>query len=219
MNQLSMLQRNWQTLFIGSAFVFIVSTTIEPYPFDWLLKIIPMLMLILYSITFLQKGMPMAFILGLIFSVSGDFILSFYHARGFIFGLGAFFMAHVFYIFSFGRWQFTVKKILISLLLLATTLFFLTLLYPHLGQLKVAVIAYMIVLLLMSMGSILSTRSNNWLILGGVSFVISDSLLGFNKFYSPITNAHLLIMVSYYLAQFSLVKGFSGRFEIAEDKI
>jgi len=81
------------------------------------------------------------------------------------------------------------------------------LLLPNLGELLIPVVAYMSVLLLMGMSSVLSRKTNAWLVLGGLSFVISDSIIGLNKFYSPIPDAHLLIMVTYYFAQFALFKG------------
>jgi uncharacterized membrane protein YhhN len=73
----------------------------------------------------------------------------------------------------------------------------------------------MVILLLMALATVFSEKSNGWLIAGGISFVISDSLLGFNKFYMPVAQADVLIMVSYYFAQFSLLMGFikAYRFE------
>ena len=64
------------------------------------------------------------------------------------------------------------------------------------------------ILLLMAITTLLSTKSNQWLIIGGLSFVLSDSLIGLDKFYQPIVGAHYFIMVSYYFAQFALFKGF-----------
>ncbi|KXJ69199.1 hypothetical protein RP20_CCG028371 [Aedes albopictus] len=40
--------------------------------------------------------------------------------------------------------------------------------------------------------------------LGSVLFVISDSIIAFDKFYSPINNAQFAIMVTYYVAQFGI---------------
>jgi uncharacterized membrane protein YhhN len=61
--------------------------------------------------------------------------------------------------------------------------------------------------MLMGVFTLLSKISNLWLILGGISFIVSDSIIGIDKFYSPIPHAGILIMISYYFAQFSLVKG------------
>lgn len=39
---------------------------------------------------------------------------------------------------------------------------------------------------------------------GAIMFCISDFLIAFNKFYMPITHAQILVMVTYYAAQFGL---------------
>eukprot|EP01039_Chlorochromonas_danica_P008453 gene8453-9319_t len=45
-------------------------------------------------------------------------------------------------------------------------------------------------------------ESSAWLcLLGALSFVSSDTVLAFNKFYAPIPHAHLIVMVTYYLGQ------------------
>jgi uncharacterized membrane protein YhhN len=67
------------------------------------------------------------------------------------------------------------------------------------------------ILLMMAIATLVSKRTNVWLVIGGLSFVLSDSLLGIDKFYFPIPHATLFIMVSYYFAQFSLVKGYYRR--------
>lgn len=43
--------------------------------------------------------------------------------------------------------------------------------------------------------------------IGGLSFVMSDSLIGINKFYQTIVYADFMIMTSYNFAQYALVRG------------
>jgi alkenylglycerophosphocholine hydrolase len=133
-------------------------------------------------------------------------ILGYDAERGFIFGLAAFFLAHICYIASMCplRWQRT-PAIALYLLFAAVLL---GLLLPFLGSLLIPVLAYMSILLVMAIATLTSHKSNLWLIIGGLSFVCSDSLLGLDKFYQPIRYAPILIMTSYYLAQFALILGF-----------
>jgi uncharacterized membrane protein YhhN len=77
-----------------------------------------------------------------------------------------------------------------------------------LGELFIPVLAYMSILLIMATMTLVSRRSNTWLILGGLSFVFSDSLIGIDKFYHPISYAPIMIMMSYYFAQYALLRGF-----------
>lgn len=200
-------------LFVFLAVNFILSTLIKPYPMSWAVKILPMFLLIGVAWKLLKNKSAQGryFITGLVFSACGDFILDYDRVNWFIFGLGAFFIAHVFYLASLMPY---VKKLsqskhyafLISYLVYGVLM--LSILSGGLGELFVPVVAYMSILLLMALATVFSQKSNNWLIIGGISFVLSDSLIGFDKFYSPIDNVSLFIMISYYFAQFSLLKGF-----------
>ena len=54
----------------------------------------------------------------------------------------------------------------------------------------------------------MTDKSNGFLVLGGAVFVISDSILGLNRFYLEIAHADIAIMIMYYIAQFFLITGF-----------
>ena len=210
-HQLNWINTWWQKLFMLSAVLFTLSTHFEPYSYSWLLKIIPVGLLILYVSHKNQKGISTLFTLGLAFSVLGDFILDYDRQSGFIYGLGAFFVAHIFYIASMGKWSIKSKSSLIGLAVLSYGGIISYLIIPQLGKLLIPVLAYMGILFVMSLSALFSYRSNRWLILGGISFLLSDSIIGLNKFYYPIPYSHLIIMTSYYLAQYALVKGFTNQ--------
>ncbi len=196
--------------FVITAALYSLGTFVEPYALSWLLKVAPLIFLISYSMVKTHNDITKVFILGLIFSMIGDFTLGFYGKAGFLFGLAAFFLAHIFYIVSFGRWEYHKKSFAIALVMIVIAILLLRILYDELGALKIPVIAYMIILLIMSLSTLFSIKTNNWLVVGGLSFVLSDSLLGLNKFHGVFPYAQVLIILSYYLAQFSLVKGLSG---------
>ena len=46
-----------------------------------------------------------------------------------------------------------------------------------------------------------------WMTMGAILFVVSDSLLAFNKFFSPFNNAGVIIMLTYGLAQLFITEG------------
>lgn len=195
------------------ASAFVVSTLVKPYPLSWAVKLLPMVLLIILAIKklgFSKSGK--FFVVGLLFSACGDFILDFDRQNWFIFGLGAFFIAHLFYLASLKPYVKILKQtqyLLISLIYVGYGGGMLWLLAEGLGQLLIPVVAYMSILLLMALATVLSEKSNVWLVVGGISFVFSDSLIGFDKFYMPIENVSFAIMVSYYFAQFALFKGFT----------
>ena len=209
-------------LFIFLAGMFVLSTLVTPYPLSWAVKLLPMLLLIgvaVQKVGFTQENKY--FVLGLVFSACGDFMLDFDRHNWFIFGLGAFFIAHLFYLASLKPY---IKK-LMQIKYLSTILAYIAygavmlfLLADGLGEMFVPVTAYMSVLLLMALATVLSDKSNSWLVVGGISFVISDSLIGFDKFYLPIEHSHFAVMISYYFAQFALLKGFIAAQNLAIKK-
>ncbi len=208
-NQIS---KTYSIGFFLLAAAFVVSTIVKPYPLSWAVKLMPMLLLIglaIKNVGFTHRSK--FFILGLIFSACGDFILDYDRQNWFIFGLGAFFIAHLFYLACLKPYA---KNLMQRKYLLTTCIYFsygagmLWLLSDGLGQLFIPVVAYMSILLLMALVTVLSEKSNKWLIIGGISFVFSDSLIGFDKFYMTIEHVSIAIMVSYYFAQFALLTGF-----------
>ncbi|MDP4679522.1 MAG: lysoplasmalogenase, partial [Cyclobacteriaceae bacterium] len=54
--------------------------------------------------------------------------------------------------------------------------------------------------------------SFNQVFFGAILFMISDSLLGLNKFLLPIENAQLFILMTYMLAQWNIVNGLLKHF-------
>jgi len=83
---------------------------------------------------------------------------------------------------------------------------------PFLGNMKLAVRIYGVVLSFMWMLAMHTLFSKNkkagwWMTLGAILFVASDSLLAINKFYSTFNYAPLMIMLTYGLAQLFIAEG------------
>lgn len=212
------VNKNNTLVFITLAISFILSTLLKPYPFSWAVKTLPILLLIVITWQHIkQLGIQQPsssakyFIFGLLFSSCGDFLLDYNQQDWFIFGLAAFFIAHLCYLNSlrpFNSLQLSNKKPLIIAIYASFGLLTFMLLVDGLGELFIPVLAYMLVLLLMALATVFSHKSNLWLVLGGISFVLSDSLIGFDKFNSPIVLNQLWVMATYYFAQYALVKGY-----------
>ena len=135
----------------------------------------------------------------------------------FLGGLGAFLMAHVCYGAAFlgggGGQRVTPGKLAGWLLLAAFGGAMLWLLTPHLDDaLRVPVYCYMAVIL--GMGALAVDRHGRtapqsfWLVaVGAALFIASDSVIALNKFVAPVPGARALIMASYTLAQFLIIRG------------
>lgn len=167
---------------------------------------------------YVEKYLRTYLILALIFSWFGDILLLFVDQNKlyFLLGLGAFFMAHVFYIILFRRIissDSNTNPTNIVPLLIAVVLYDFVLtsvLWIHLGDLKYPVLLYSIVLSGMLFTALIASKQLNspskiQIVYGAILFVISDSLLAFNKFYHPFQAASLLIMLSYIAAQYFIL--------------
>lgn len=138
--------------------------------------------------------------LGMLFSWAGDVALMYSGETSFLVGLGAFLLANVAYIVLFARKLRSRRMPVWSALYAIWWLGLVLLLAPHTGSLLIPVAAYGLVLGTMA---VLGTACNAWIAVGGALFVLSDSILGINKFLPglELSHASFLIMLSYILAQ------------------
>ena len=143
------------------------------------------------------------FLAGLILSFFGDLFLLF--KWGFLPGLGSFLLAHLCYIISFKKKpQKRIKEFWPIILSLYASIL-LVFLFPYLKEMKIPVFIYAVVISVM-MYSALKTHNRN-LIIGALFFLISDTLLSFYMFFQPLIMLNLLVMTTYILAQWFLVRG------------
>lgn len=156
----------------------------------------------------------------LLFSWIGDVVLLFTDISElyFILGLVSFLTAHIAYCVLFNKQligEIQINKILFgigSLLIAFYLIAMVTVLMPKLGELKIPVIVYAAVIstmLLFAFNGYLIWKKPAalYIFLGAVAFVISDSILAFNKFYAPIERNSFFIMLTYLVAQYLIVVG------------
>lgn len=145
-------------------------------------------------------------LVGLVFSCLGDALLI-WHETHFITAMAAFAVAHVSYIraFGFSRPYKWVKGIpFVGLLLFVMYLF-----YPGLqGILLPGVYIYIWIICSMGWRAVAQIDLENtwsWTSLfgciGAVLFMLSDLIIGINKFVTPVPLSRVLIMSTYYAAQ------------------
>ena len=148
-----------------------------------------------------------AMLCGIGFSWVGDTSLLYGDTTGFLTGLGAFLLAHAAYLFAF--FQLPGARRPRPLIVVAYLIYFVALLSalgPETNLLLAPVAMYGFVLVMT--GMIGSTV--NWLAgLGGALFVVSDSVLGANKFLPGFAmwQVDFVIMIGYTGAQLAIVLG------------
>ena len=138
--------------------------------------------------------------LALLFSWAGDVGIASPGELSFLVALGFFLIAHVFYIALFLRKLRMRRLSLWSLVYLAWWIALVAILAPHIGALLIPVAIYGLVL--GAMGAI-ALSCNRWIAVGGALFVVSDTILGLNKFLPSfeLWQVDFLIMLSYLAAQ------------------
>ncbi len=160
--------------------------------------------------------------LALIFSWGGDVLLMYQpkHELYFVFGLASFLVAHLFYIFTYRQFRIEdtsnallgVQRFRYSFPIILAGTGLITVLYNHLGGLKIPVVIYALVLVFMVLNALFrfgrtSMISFSMVFFGATLFMISDSLIAINKFLMPVANSGFWVMITYITAQYLIVEG------------
>lgn len=202
--------RGWAVLIGLSALVGTASAVIAGG--EWLHYVFKPLTTLLVAALVLrapQAHLPYrnAVLAGLLLSTLGDVFLMLPQDL-FVFGLGSFLLAHLAYLFGFTRhrgfspwrWPFLAYALLAGGVL--------AVLWPRLPEaLRVPVLVYVIALAAMAAqaAAVALVRAHAGSVLaacGGLSFVISDALLAFDRFHTPVEHGRIYVLASYWLAQF-----------------
>jgi uncharacterized membrane protein YhhN len=206
--------------YIGLSIVYLLIIFSGQAQIAWFIKpfLLPFLLL---GVFFYGNFASKKFLLtALAFSWIGDIILLFADRDEmyFISGLIAFLISHVVYIITFSK-QLKIRNrknkavfwigVTVIIVYLLTML---TILLPSLGDLKIPVFVYALVISTMLLfafkGFLIWEEPANWyILLGAIIFVSSDSILAFDKFHAPIVLNSFLIMITYLIAQYLIVVG------------
>jgi alkylglycerol monooxygenase len=147
----------------------------------------------------------------LVFSLVGDVLLML-PGNYFIQGLGAFLVAHVFYIALFrqGQGWFPNRGALALVLGVGAAMY--AVLWGGLTApaLQIAVACYVAVIALMAAqaigrAAVVGNSAARWVALGACVFMVSDALIAVNKFVTPVPMSGLWVLATYYLAQWLIV--------------
>jgi uncharacterized membrane protein YhhN len=217
----------WLILAIIAAAVEVFATQKDNQKLEFFAKpaVMIFLWIWLYASTGLQ-GSTLWFGLGILLSLAGDVLLINPSDRMFVLGLIAFLLTHIFYIIGFKEelLNFTGWSLIL--------LFFIAingyrLLRRIVGAMRAQkqsalvnpVIVYSLVISLMLFAALSTIFDLTWktsaaffVSVGAFLFYLSDLILAWNKFVSPLKNGRILNIVAYYLGQISLIAGVINQF-------
>lgn len=196
-------------LALGGVALFLLGLQLELKSLCLLSKPLPLIALLLW----LRTAPPSAYRRwigsGLLLSLVGDLLLE-WPADLFVFGLGAFLLAHLAYLLAYLGASRRPAPVALLLAGLAAGGMFALLASSDLGELLLPVAVYSLAIgsmlwrALARLGTAGSARSN-WLAAGGaLLFVLSDSLIGINRFVAPFEGARYAIILSYWLGQWGI---------------
>jgi uncharacterized membrane protein YhhN len=157
-------------------------------------------------------------IVALLGGMFGDiFLMLKNEEKWFLFGMVAFLINQIFYILAFflsitnyatfNPW---------TLFLLGPTLLILVFTVPRFlkksEDMKIPVLVYMVAIVLMHIAALIRLSTLQGLasiliFIGSISFIFSDSSIAINKWAGEFTNARLIIMTTYLMAQFYITLG------------
>ncbi|KAJ8676657.1 hypothetical protein QAD02_012444, partial [Eretmocerus hayati] len=181
--------------FVKSVCVYFVLLAEQPCLLTVCFKCLPIISLIFFI---LLHGISLSneysfnrkILIGLVFSCFGDAFLVW--PSCFIIGMSMFAIAQIMYITAFGFNPFNAK---LGAIIYATCAMIICILMPGLtGVLKIGVPVYTLLLGTMSWRAMArvqySQKHQTWIrvcsCIGSICFVISDTLIGFHHFYSPV---------------------------------
>ncbi|CAH0994037.1 hypothetical protein EMA8858_00144 [Emticicia aquatica] len=147
----------------------------------------------------------------LLFSCFGDTFLMFQRQNPnfFLLGLGSFLVAQVTYTIIFQK-ENKVQYLKRLPFLLYTVVLLNILISKIPADFKIPILVYSLAITLMGIKAMerqTNTKSYQFVLIGAISFIISDSLIAINKFAFAIPFPDILIMATYILAQYLIVEG------------
>ena len=146
---------------------------------------------------------------GLVASLAGDILLMLPQGL-FVAGLAAFLLAHLCYIMAFAADGAGLRAPLLpGIPVFASALAVLIYLWPSLGPVRVPVSCYVVAITTMSWQaiarwSVRRTPDAALAAIGSLFFLSSDLALAINRFMAPFAGASLMILGTYYAAQWGL---------------
>ena len=172
------------------------------------------------------SGAALWFGLGILLSLTGDVLLMISLDRLFMAGLVVFLLAHVAYLIGFNipvpeisAWGF-VLAIIVGLGGMRITRRILASLTANgHGRMRIPIIIYSVVISLMLLSAMMKLTDLTWdanaavlVSVGALLFYISDIILAWHKFVSPIQNGRIYNIGAYHLGQIMLIAGVVAQF-------
>lgn len=189
----------------------------------------PAVMVCLFVWLFLRTGLQgniLWFGVGILLSLLGDVLLMISLERMFLFGLAAFLLAHISYIIGFkdellkpSAWSLVLMIFILVNGMRVIRRIVGVMRAKGQDALTTPVIVYSLVISLMLFAAMSTIFDRTWktdaalfVSAGAFLFYISDLILAWNKFVSPVKNGRMINILAYHLGQIGLIAGVISQF-------
>ena len=181
--------------------------TLDNLWFNAAFKAFPALLLFAWLAAYSRHRLDISAIVFLVCAV-GDVLLAMPFEYSFIAGLSTFLFAHLLLVYRLAPYRKNTPKRLIAIgviTLLATISGVIIL--RNSGSLFWPVLLYIAIITSMALFAILAAHRSLLLAFGAVTFLVSDLLIGINRFVLAFPFEHQLIMLTYYTGIYLLALG------------
>jgi uncharacterized membrane protein YhhN len=203
----------WLGVWFAFALTYILTMSMQPYALHYVIKAVPIWMLAVLCWQQLDGSAQKIMTVAMIFSSGGDVLLSLPLSYSFPAGLSSFLVAQLLYIFllsrrrgGFQQGELGRSRLWLLALIGLYYVMMLVVLIPKTGELAVPVTVYMTAICSMGLFAALY-KGSQWVLLGALCFMVSDSVIAINKFLVPFDLSGVVIMNTYYLAQLMIAVG------------
>jgi uncharacterized membrane protein YhhN len=185
-----------------------LSLLLFPFPGHWVLKFTPMLVAAVVLAATLELRLAAVMAIGFIAAAAGDLFLALHRQDYFIQGLSCFLITQIAYSIAFidqskgllRRWPYWLP-----IPIVAAGVFFLA--YPHLADHLLPVTVYALALIVMTVSASLAEARPGRIYFGALLFLLSDALIGIDRFVWSFDHALLIIIATYFFAQYLIFTG------------
>jgi len=199
------INRTTGLAFAVCALAYLVTIPYSPYPGSLLVKALPVLILLGVALSSLQGRARIFMAVALLLSACGDIFLE---LDMFTPGLGSFLIAQLSYAWYFFSQRNTSTLPYVRLLVIAAIMLSVSVpVVSNAGEIFIPVAVYMSAITAMGIGAALYRAPSNILFAGALLFVASDSMIGINRFVTPLPGSRYAIMLTYYGAQLLILWG------------
>lgn len=194
---------------------------------EWIAKPAVMIALFLWLFTSTElQGASLWFGLGIVFSLAGDILLMLALDRFFIFGLLTFLLAHLAYVIGFNipLPEFSLWGIVFAVMISLGGARIIRRILDALAskgqtRMRIPIIVYSTVISIMLLSAMIKLMDISWeagaavlVSSGAFLFYISDIILAWNKFVTPIQHGRIYNIAAYHIGQIMLIAGVIAQF-------